>query len=188
MSNIDNLLLNINDMTKSVDKQIADSVEELRTQTRMLTFHDQLISDEMLLSLPPDILRNSLPNDEFDEFLEKYPDYAEQYNLNETTETVKEKPVVTETVTDESVANELNKPVVTEIITMDDLIKDETAQSSQPISVSDEDILKELPDTEDKLKVKEGQTEKKENKWKNPLITIGIIGAIVLIVKLLLTF
>lgn len=188
MSTIDNLLLNINDMTKSVDKQIADSVEELRTQTRMLTFHDKLISDEMLLSLPPDILRNSLPNDEFDEFLEKYPDYAEQYGLNEPTEIVTEEPVVTETVTDESITAEVDEPVVTEIVTMDDLINDETVEPSQPIAISDEDILKELPDTKDQSKVKEGQTEKKENKWKNPLITIGIIGTIVLIVKLLLTF
>ena len=188
MSTIDNLLLNINDMTKSVDKQIADSVEELRTQTRMLTFHDKLISDEMLLSLPPDILRNSLPNDEFDEFLEKYPDYAEQYGLNEPTETITDEPVVTETVTDKLVATEPDESVVTEIVTMDDLIKDEPVEPIQPIVVSDEDILKELPDTKDQSKVEEGQTEKKESKWKNTAITVGIIAVIVMIVKLLLTF
>ena len=177
MSNIDNLLLNINDMTKSVDKQIADSVEELRTQTRMLTFHDQLISDEMLLSLPPDILRNSLPNDEFDEFLEKYPDYAKQYGLFHQTHD----EIVTDENTETDDTKEKNKIVVNE----DETPQDEIVSFKD---LSDEDILKELPDTEDQSKVKEGQTEKKENKWKNPLITIGIIGTIVLIVKLLLTF
>ena len=183
MSTIDNLLLNINDMTKSVDKQIEDSIEELRTQTRMLTFHDQLISDEMLLSLPPDILRNSLPNDEFDEFLEKYPDYAKQYGLFHQTPD--------EIVTDESTETDNTKEdnvVLTEneiVVNIDETPQDEITSFKE---LSDEDILKELPDTEDQSKVKEGQTEKTENKWKNPLITIGIIGAIVLIVKLLLTF
>ena len=177
MSNIDNLLLNINDMTKSVDKQIADSVEELRTQTRMLTFHDQLISDEMLLSLPPDILRNSLPNDEFDEFLEKYPDYAKQYGLFHQTPD--------EIVTDENTETDDTKEEDNVVVNEDKTPQDEIASFKE---LSDEDILKELPDTEDQSKVKEGQTEKKENKWKNPLITIGIIGVIVLIVKLLLTF
>lgn len=177
MSTIDNLLLNINDMTKSVDKQIADSVEELRTQTRMLTFHDQLISDEMLLSLPPDILRNSLPNDEFDEFLEKYPDYAKRYGLFHQTHD----EIVTDENTETDDTKEKNKIVVNE----DETPQDEIVSFKD---LSDEDILKELPDTEDQSKVKEGQTEKKENKWKNPLITIGIIGTIVLIVKLLLTF
>ena len=179
MSNIDNLLLNINDMTKSVDKQIEDSIEELRTQTRMLTFHDQLISDEMLLSLPPDILQNSLPNDEFDEFLEKYPDYAKQYGLFHQTPETDE--IVTDENTETDNAKEKNKIVVNE----DETPQDEIVSFKD---LSDEDILKELPDTEDQSKVKEGQTEKKENKWKNPLITIGIIGTIVLIVKLLLTF
>lgn len=177
MSNIDNLLLNINDMTKSVDKQIEDSIEELRTQTRMLTFHDQLISDEMLLSLPPDILRNSLPNDEFDEFLEKYPDYAKQYSLFHQTSD--------EIVTDENTETDDTKEEDETVINKDETPQDEIVSFKD---LSDEDILKELSDTEDQSKVKEGQTGKKENKWKNPLITIGIIGAIVLIVKLLLTF
>lgn len=177
MSNIDNLLLNINDMTKSVDKQIEDSIEELRTQTRMLTFHDQLISDEMLLSLPPDILRNSLPNDEFDEFLEKYPDYAKQYGLFQQTPD--------EIVTDENTETDDTKEEDNVVVNEDKTPQEEIVSFKE---LSDEDILKELPDTEDQSKVKEGQTEKKENKWKNPLITIGIIGTIVLIVKLLLTF
>lgn len=184
MSTIDNLLLNINDMTKSVDKQIADSVEELRTQTRMLTFHDQLISDEMLLSLPPDILRNSLPNDEFDEFLEKYPDYAKQYGLFHQTPD--------EIVTDENTETDDTKEEDETVINKDEIVinEDETPQDEIASfkNLSDEDILKELPDTEDQSKVKEGQTEKKESKWKNTAITVGIIAVIVMIVKLLLTF
>ena len=180
MSNVDNLLLNINRMTKTVYKQIEDSVEELRTQTRMLTFHDQLISDEMLLNLPPDILRNSLSSDEYKEFLIKYPDYIKTYQP-ETEETEQEQINETEQIEEIPVTN-----------SSDD-------QSSSLIhELSDEEILQTLPNekdeardqivTEDIFVTEPTVTDKKESKLKNGLITVGIIGAIVIVLKLLLSF
>lgn len=178
-NNIDALLLNINDMTKSVNKQIEDSEEELRTQTRLLTFHDKLISDEMLLSLPPDVLQNSLPDDEFDEFLEKYPDYVTKHELK------KDELKQDETIIEKQNENQEN------IDQIDQEPKQSTEISDEPILDSPQDKTEEIEEqivNENIVTTKSVTQNKKENNWKNNLVTVGIIGTIVIILKILLSF
>lgn len=173
-NNIDALLLNINDMTKSVNKQIEDSEEELRTQTRLLTFHDKLISDEMLLSLPPDVLQNSLPDDEFDEFLEKYPDYVTKHELKKD-----------ETRIEEQNENQENTDQIDQEPKQSTEISDETILDS-PQDKTEED--EEQIVNENIVITKSLIQNKKENNWKNNLVTAGIISTIVIILKILLSF
>ena len=173
-NNIDALLLNINDMTKSVNKQIEDSEEELRTQTRLLTFHDKLISDEMLLSLPPNVLQYSLPDDEFDEFLAKYPDYVAKHELKKD-----------ETIIEEQAENQKNNDQIDQEPKQSTEIRDETILDSpqDKTEETEEQIV-----NENIVTTKSVTQNKKENNWKNNLVTVGIIGTIVIILKILLSF
>ena len=62
-------------MQQKVDLQITISEDEVKQQTRRLSYDDKLISDEMLLSLKPETLKSALSDDEYEAFLERYPDY-----------------------------------------------------------------------------------------------------------------
>lgn len=65
-------------MQQKVDLQITISEDEVKQQTRRLSYDDKLISDEMLLSLKPETLKSALSDDEYDAFLERYPDYLSE--------------------------------------------------------------------------------------------------------------
>ena len=49
MANYNDLLLSVNSMQKTVDQQVSLSMDEVKQQTRRLSYDDKLISDEMLL-------------------------------------------------------------------------------------------------------------------------------------------
>lgn len=76
----DNLLNMLNSIESKVESQVNKSTEEVKSYTKRLTWHDKLITDDLLLNLEPDILKASMANDEYEEFIKKYPDYELNYN------------------------------------------------------------------------------------------------------------
>lgn len=77
-------------MQQKVDLQITISEDEVKQQTRRLSYDDKLISDEMLLSLKPETLKSALSDDEYDAFLERYPDYLSESEASSSENTVDE--------------------------------------------------------------------------------------------------
>lgn len=75
MANCDDLLVAVFEMQEIVDQQVTISEDEVKQQTRRLTYNDKLISDETLLSLSPETLKSALSDDEYKAFMEKYPDH-----------------------------------------------------------------------------------------------------------------
>lgn len=75
------LLSLINKMNSTVNSQIKSSYNEIKNQTKRLTWYDQLVSDELLLKIEPSILRSSMTEDEYIEFIKKYPDYELSYSI-----------------------------------------------------------------------------------------------------------
>lgn len=90
MANYNDLLLSVNSMQKTVDQQVSLSMDEVKQQTRRLSYDDKLISDEMLLSLKPETLQSALSDDEYDAFLERYPDYLSESEASSSESTVDE--------------------------------------------------------------------------------------------------
>ena len=90
MANYNDLLLSVNSMQQKVDLQITISEDEVKQQTRRLSYDDKLISDEMLLSLKPETLKSALSDDEYDAFLERYPDYLSESEASSSESTVGE--------------------------------------------------------------------------------------------------
>lgn len=90
MANYNDLLLSVNSMQQKVDLQITISEDEVKQQTRRLSYDDKLISDEMLLSLKPETLKSALSDDEYDAFLERYPDYLSESEASSSENTVDE--------------------------------------------------------------------------------------------------
>lgn len=84
MTNISKNTDNLHNMLKSIDSkvesQVNKSTEEVKSYTKRLTWHDKLITDDLLLNLEPDILKVSMASDEYTEFIKKYPDYEINYN------------------------------------------------------------------------------------------------------------
>lgn len=78
MANYNDLLLSVNSMQQKVDLQITISEDEVKQQTRRLSYDDKLISDDMLLGLKPETLKSALSDDEYDAFLERYPNYLSE--------------------------------------------------------------------------------------------------------------
>ena len=76
----DNLFNMLNSIESKVESQVNKSTEEVKSYTKRLTWHDKLITDDLLLNLEPDILKASMANDEYEEFIKKYPDYEINYN------------------------------------------------------------------------------------------------------------
>lgn len=77
-------------MQQKVDLQITISEDEVKQQTRRLSYDDKLISDEMLLGLKPETLKSALSDDEYDAFLERYPDYLSESEASSSESTVGE--------------------------------------------------------------------------------------------------
>lgn len=90
MANYNDLLLSVNSMQQKVDLQITISEDEVKQQTRRLSYDDKLISDEMLLGLKPETLKSALSDDEYDAFLERYPDYLSESEASSSENTVDE--------------------------------------------------------------------------------------------------
>lgn len=90
MANYNDLLLSVNSMQQKVDLQITISEDEVKQQTRRLSYDDKLISDDMLLSLKPETLKSALSDDEYDAFLERYPDYLSESEASSSENTVDE--------------------------------------------------------------------------------------------------
>lgn len=78
--NTDNLLSMLKSIDSKVESQVNKSTEEVKSYTKRLTWHDKLITDDLLLNLEPDILKASMASDEYTEFIKKYPDYELNYN------------------------------------------------------------------------------------------------------------
>lgn len=78
--NTDNLLNMLKSIDSKVESQVNKSTEEVKSYTKRLTWHDKLITDDLLLNLEPDILKASMASDEYTEFIKKYPDYEINYN------------------------------------------------------------------------------------------------------------
>lgn len=77
-------------MQQKVDLQITISEDEVKQQTRRLSYDDKLISDEMLLSLKPETLKSALSDDEYEAFLERYPDYLSESEASSSESTADE--------------------------------------------------------------------------------------------------
>lgn len=90
MANYNDLLLSVNSMQQKVDLQITISEDEVKQQTRRLSYDDKLISDEMLLSLKPETLKSALSDDEYDAFLERYPNYLSESEASSSESTADE--------------------------------------------------------------------------------------------------
>lgn len=90
MANYNDLLLSVNSMQQKVDLQITISEDEVKQQTRRLSYDDKLISDEMLLGLKPETLKSALSDDEYEAFLERYPDYLSESEASSSENTVDE--------------------------------------------------------------------------------------------------
>lgn len=90
MANYNDLLLSVNSMQQKVDLQITISEDEVKQQTRRLSYDDKLISDEMLLGLKPETLKSALSDDEYDAFLERYPDYLSESEASSSESTADE--------------------------------------------------------------------------------------------------
>lgn len=90
MANYNDLLLSVNSMQQKVDLQITISEDEVKQQTRRLSYDDKLISDDMLLSLKPETLKSALSDDEYEAFLERYPDYLSESEASSSESTADE--------------------------------------------------------------------------------------------------
>ena len=128
MANYNDLLLSVNSMQQKVDLQITISEDEVKQQTRRLSYDDKLISDDMLLSLKPETLKSALSDDEYDAFLERYPDYLSESEASSSENTVDE--VI---VSDEH----------------DSLNSTETSESLEPIEQASETFKDEYDEIED---------------------------------------
>lgn len=177
MANYNDLLLSVNSMQKTVDQQVSLSMDEVKQQTRRLSYDDKLISDEMLLSLKPETLQSALSDDEYDAFIERYPDY-----LSESEASSSESTVDDTMVSDEH----------------DSLNSTETSESLEPVvqkSETFEDVDDEIEDVdeaeiEDIFDVSNIQPVKKLGfEWTPTMtvITVVVILAILTIIGLIKT-
>lgn len=126
MANYNDLLLSVNSMQKTVDQQVSLSMDEVKQQTRRLSYDDKLISDEMLLSLKPETLQSALSDDEYDAFLERYPDYLSESEASSSESTVDETMVSDE---------------------HDSLNSTETSESQEPV-IQESETFKDIEDVE----------------------------------------
>ena len=131
MANYNDLLLSVNSMQKTVDQQVSLSMDEVKQQTRRLSYDDKLISDEMLLSLKPETLQSALSDDEYDAFLERYPDYLSESEASSS-----------ENTADETMVSDEH----------DSLNSTETSESLEPVvqkSETFEDVDDEIEDVDE---------------------------------------
>ena len=179
MANYNDLLLSVNSMQQKVDLQITASEDEVKQQTRRLSYNDKLISDEMLLSLKPEALKSALSDDEYDAFLKKYPDYISENEVSAGKITVDY--VI---VSDER--NSLNSTVTSESF-------EPIEQASETLNDEDdeiEDVGIDEDEIKDTLSVSNIQPVKKQGFEWTPTMTVmsvAVILAILTIIGLITT-
>lgn len=179
MANYNDLLLSVNSMQQKVDLQITASEDEVKQQTRRLSYNDKLISDEMLLSLKPETLKSALSDDEYDVFLKKYPDYISESRISSS-----------ENTTDKVIASDEH----------DSLNSTKTGESLEPIEQASETFNDEYDEIEgvdigeDKIKnvfdASSIQPVKKQGFEWTPTMTVMsvvVILAILTIIELITT-
>lgn len=172
MANYNDLLLSVNSMQKTVDQQVLLSMDEVKQQTRRLSYDDKLISDEMLLSLKPETLQSALSDDEYDAFLERYPDYLSESETSSS-----------ENTTDETIISDEH----------DSLNSTETSESLEPVvqkSETFEDDDDEIEDVdeaeiEDIFDVSSIQPVKKLGFEWTPTMTVTAVAVILAILTII---
>lgn len=172
MANYNDLLLSVNSMQKTVDQQVLLSMDEVKQQTRRLSYDDKLISDEMLLSLKPETLQSALSDDEYDAFLERYPDYLSESEASSS-----------ENTTDETIISDEH----------DSLNSTETSESLEPVvqkSETFEDDDDEIEDVdeaeiEDIFDVSSIQPVKKLGFEWTPTMTVTTVAVILAILTII---
>lgn len=66
-------------MEEQVTKKVADTRNEIRMLSKRLTWQDSLITDSMLLQVPPDALKSALTESDYKDFVENNPDYLHKF-------------------------------------------------------------------------------------------------------------
>lgn len=159
-------------MQQKVDLQITISEDEVKQQTRRLSYDDKLISDEMLLSLKPETLKSALSDDEYDAFLERYPDYLSESEASSSENTVDE--VI---VSDEH--DSLNSTATSESL-------EQAAQASEAFNDDEiEDVDIDEDEIEKMFDVSNIQPVKKQGFEWTPTMTVTAVGVILAILTII---
>lgn len=184
MANCDDLLLMVFEMQETVDQQITTSEDEVKQQTRRLTYNDKLISDETLLSLSPDTLKSALSDDEYKEFMKKYPEHFIEKDVStsesESTVSISEPESLASTETSESLSDTVH-------------VKSESLEDTGKIpEVTDDDIevANDIAEDNDTFDVTEMQPVKQSGfEWTTTMTvtTVVVILAILSIIGLITT-
>lgn len=172
MANYNDLLLSVNSMQQKVDLQITISEDEVKQQTRRLSYDDKLISDEMLLGLKPETLKSALSDDEYDAFLERYPDYLSESEASSSENTV-----------DEVILSDEH----------DSLNSTETSESLEPVAQASEafndDEIEDVDIDEDEIEemfdVSNIQPVKKQGFEWTPTMTVTTVAVILAILTII---
>lgn len=172
MANYNDLLLSVNSMQQKVDLQITISEDEVKQQTRRLSYDDKLISDDMLLGLKPETLKSALSDDEYDAFLERYPNYLSE----------------SETSSSENTADDV---IVSD--EHDSLSSTETSESLEPIAQTSEtfkgDDIEDVDIDEDEIEemfdVSNIQPVKKQGFEWTPTMTVTTVVVILAILAII---
>ena len=184
MANCDDLLLMVFEMQETVDQQITTSEDEVKQQTRRLTYNDKLISDETLLSLSPDTLKSALSDDEYKEFMEKYPEHFIENDVStsesESTDIISEPESLTSMETSESLSDTAQ-------------IKSESLEDTVKIpEITDDDVevANDIVETDDTFNANEMKPVKQSGfEWTTAMTvtTVVVILAILTIIGLITT-
>lgn len=159
-------------MQQKVDLQITISEDEVKQQTRRLSYDDKLISDEMLLSLKPETLKSALSDDEYDAFLERYPDYLSESEASSSESTADE--VI---VSDEH--DSLSSTATSESL-------EPVAQASEAFNDDDiEDVEIDEDEIEEMFDVSNIQPVKKQGFEWTPTMTVTTVAVILAILTII---
>lgn len=172
MANYNDLLLSVNSMQQKVDLQITISEDEVKQQTRRLSYDDKLISDDMLLGLKPETLKSALSDDEYNAFLERYPNYLSESEASSS-----------ENTTDEVIVSDEH----------DSLSSTATSESLKPIEQASEtfkeDDIEDVDIDEDKIEemfdVSNIQPVKKQGFEWTPTMTVTTVAVILAILTII---
>lgn len=159
-------------MQQKVDLQITISEDEVKQQTRRLSYDDKLISDDMLLSLKPETLKSALSDDEYDAFLERYPNYLSESEASSS-----------ENTTDEVIVSDEH----------DSLSSTATSESLKPIEQASEtfkdDDIEDVDIDEDEIEemfdVSNIQPVKKQGFEWTPTMTVTTVAVILAILTII---
>lgn len=159
-------------MQQKVDLQITISEDEVKQQTRRLSYDDKLISDEMLLSLKPETLKSALSDDEYEAFLKRYPDYLSESEASSSENTVGETMVSDE-------HDSLSSTETSESL-------EQATQASEAFNDDDiEDVDIDEDEIEEMFDVSNIQPVKKQGFEWTPTMTVTAVVAILAILTII---